>query len=125
MSCHEFSDDRVLAAYGEPTSDAWRDHAAACGECREEVEALRQVRAAYDRTEAMPAPLRKRISRPPRMRWAMAVAAALMAVMVGWVLRPAPPPAAEVSWERIDRGISDEIGTIDQELQWHELVLKD
>lgn len=123
MNCRDFEDARLLAAYGEPAGAEFEAHQAICDDCRGEIEKIRSVRIAYARSqdEPMPAALRARIRGPRRVIWTLAAAAA--ALLVVWLsldsrkieTPPSPPHTAN---------IDEELAKIDQELDWHELVLE-
>jgi hypothetical protein len=122
MTCGKFEDDRLLAAYGEPAGAEFEAHRAFCDDCRNAIDQIRSVQAAYAATkqESMPASLRARFMGPRRLRWTLAAAAAaLFAIFIA--LKPSAPVVIETPPPVVK--IDAELEKIDQELGWHELVL--
>jgi hypothetical protein len=92
MKCESFRDDLVSALYEDETDAAtqqrFRQHAAECALCREELEALRGVRASLGTWQlpARPTTIVMRHWQPPRWAWTLA-AAACLAIALGASLR--------------------------------------
>lgn len=92
MSCEQYRERRILAAYGEPGADAeWEAHVAVCASCASEVEEIREVRRLWSAASEgrLSDGARRRILGAVRPRrsagWRPALAAVLM---IGFVLGP-------------------------------------
>jgi hypothetical protein len=130
MDCRELEEARILLAYDEESPAGFREHVLLCDRCRDAVGEIRRVREEYRKTRdvGMPGSVRQRLAPPRRLRWTLAAAALVgFGLWMGARARIEPPPAAAVvesAWRSTPRAISEELSRIDQELGWHELVLR-
>ena len=92
MSCENFRDGLVSALYDDDadaaTQHRFRSHAEACAACREELEALRGVRASLGTWQlpVRPSTIVMRHWQQPRWAWTLAAAASLV-IALGASLR--------------------------------------